>query len=592
MNGAGALTTGTNSKIPEILAPGGSIEAIETAMANGADAVYLGVGDLNARARAANLQEPQLPGIVEYVHSFGSRVYVTLNIPVTRFNVRETARTMAACHESGVDALIVRDPVIMKTAAALLPDLPIHASTQAGVHSVETARRMADLGCRRVILARECSRNDISAIRKALPDLELEVFVFGAMCFGVSGLCMMGHSVSGRSGNHGACCQSCRLPYFDTGDEPVGYVFSMKDLDLVPHIPELVALGVAAFKIEGRLKTPSWVGCVTKWLRTALDRPVPGLDSAEYAQFDRDVSVLFSRRRTDGFFVGDTDAETVLSTDNQTHAGLDVGQFRSRQDHTGHWISFKTPVDINVRDGLLVKVGDDSAPGGCQWLPVGVRALVDGRGRSAIRIAAGHDVSVPLPEELRRSTVLAVHIHSADSVRARYRKVERPVPGAVVEGTVPWPEFLAAEVRADSITASMRLGRFKAAASCPIESSAARAEGISADHLKKYFGMARTTITPGLFVNPSSLKAARRELIAGFMAARDEEIRQRAEALATRISSMSDQFQPSDDELIDRGNGTVAISRVTGMKEGCVYTSGGDGFRIEPGADSTRIRKA
>ncbi len=586
------MTNGTIRKIPEVLAPGGSIEAIETAMANGADAVYLGVGDLNARARAANLRESQLPGIVEYVHSFGSRVYVTLNIPVTRLNAKETARTMASCHVSGVDALIVRDPIIMKVAQDLVPDLPIHASTQAGVHSVETARRMADLGCRRVILARECSRSDIAAIRRALPELELEVFVFGAMCFGVSGLCMMGHAVSGRSGNHGACCQSCRLPYFDTENKPVGYVFSMKDLDLVPHIPELVDMGVAAFKIEGRLKTPSWVGCVTKWLRTALDRPTPGLEPQEYDQFDRDISVLYSRKRTDGFFVGKTDAGTVLSTDNQTHAGLDVKVFKCRQDHTGHWVSFRTPVDINVRDGLLLKIRDDSAPGDCRWIPAGIRALVDGRGRSAIRIAAGHDVLIPLPQEMDHAVVLAVHIHSADSIRARYRKVERPVPGAVTEGTLPWPEFLDVEVTPNSISARMRLGRFTASAACPVESFPARSDGISPEHMKKYFGDAETTIAPGLFINPSSMKAARRELVAGFMSARDEETGRQAHAIGTEIAAMSDQFLPSDDELIQRGNGTLAISRVTGMKEGCVYTSGGDGLVIEPGPDSTRIRKA
>ena len=574
-------------KRPEILAPGGSIESIETAVAAGADAVYVGVGNLNARARAGNLREEQLAGLVCFCHEAGTRVYVTLNIPVTALNLKETARVMALCHQAGADALIVRDPIVMKTATAMIPDIPIHASTQAGVHNVETARRMAGLGCRRLILARECSRKDIIEIREALPDVEIEIFAFGAMCFGVSGMCMMGHHVSGRSGNYGSCCQSCRLPYFDRDGRPLGYVFSMKDLDLVPHIPELAGIGVDSLKIEGRLKTPAWVGCVTRWLKTAVDRPVPGLTPQEYEQFNRDVSVMYSRPRTDGYFTGLTDWDNLMSPGNQTHMGLDVGPFKSRRDYSGTAVSFVTPVDINIRDGLLIKVVDKSSPDGFAYVPIGIRTLIDGNGRTAIRIAEGRQVRVPLPEELSGRTIAGVAIHSADSVRARYRKVDRHVPADVIEGRPPAPAWRRVTVDASSIEAEMTIGRCRATARVPITSEAATGSGLDQERLAKYFDADEYSIQPGLFINPSILKAARRELISAFEGAREAELASLETALAERMAAMSNHFQPSDDELMK--SGLAALTKVTGLKAGRVFTSAGDGFEIVPGPNVTRI---
>lgn len=572
---------------PEILAPGGSIESIEAAVTHGADAIYLGVGNLNARARAGNLREDQLAGVVEYCHAAGTRVHVTLNIPVTTLNAGETARVMAVCHEAGADAIIVRDPVIMKAAQELIPDIPIHASTQAGVHSVETARRMAGLGCRRVILARECSKRDIAQIREALPDIEIEVFVFGAMCFGVSGLCMMGHAVSGRSGNYGSCCQSCRLPYFDDAGNPLGFVFSMKDIDLVPHVAELADMGVDSFKIEGRLKTPSWVGCVTHWLKAAIDRPEPGLTAPEYDRFNREVSVMYSRPRTDGWYMGRTDAATLLSVGNQTHMGLDVGFFGVRRDYSGTSVNFRTPVDINIRDGLLLKIVDAAAPEGFTYIPVGIRTLIDGRGRSSIRIAEGHEVRVPLPEDMEGCDISGLAIHSADSVRARYRKVENHVPGAVSEGTPPAPVWRRVTVVADMVTAEMELGRYRASAATPIQSEPATGAGLDGDKLSKYFGNAEYSVEPALFINPSLLKAARRDLVTQFETGRMAAIGALSSAIAEKLVSMSGDFQPTDEALME--NGFAALSRVTGMPGRRVFTSAGDGFEVEPGVDHTKI---
>ncbi len=574
-----------------MLAPGGTIQSIETAMEHGADAVYLGVGSLNARARAENLTEKQLPGIVEFVHSFESKVYVTMNIPVTTVNAKETARILALCREAGADAIIARDPVLMKTARAITPDLPVHASTQAGVHSVETARHMADLGCRRVILARECSRRDIEAIRTALPELEVEVFVFGAMCFGISGLCMMGHAVSGRSGNYGSCCQSCRLPYFSDEGNSIGFAFSMKDMDLTSHIPELVQMGVHSLKIEGRLKTPAWVGCVTHWLRAALNKPESGLTADEADKFNREISVLYSRPRTDAWFRGVTDASEILSIGNQTHTGLDVPIFRVVRGYDGPELGFITPVDINIRDGLLVKIRDEGAPEGASFIPMGIRTLLDGRGRTTVRIAADRDVCIPLGEDFADSEIIGVAIHSADSVRAKYRKVETHVDACVAENELPRPEFTRVEVTSETISASMKMGRFHADGSVHIESEPARSGGLDEQKLIKYFGPASYDIQPGLFINPTLLKSARRELNTTFETSRDESINSLEQKALSHINEQAESFYPNDDDLLARGNNTAAISRVTGMTAGRVFTSSGDGFIIEPEENVTRIRK-
>lgn len=584
-----ACFSGRALKRPEILAPGGSIESIEAAVAYGADAVYLGVGNLNARSRAGNLREDQLAGVVRYCHEGGTRVHVTLNIPVTALNAAETARVLALCHQAGADAVIVRDPVIMKTAARLIPDMPIHASTQAGVHSVETARRMADLGCSRVILARECSRREIAEIRAALPDTEIEVFVFGAMCFGISGLCMMGHAVSGRSGNYGSCCQSCRLPYFDLDGKPVGYAFSMKDLDLVPHVAELAALGVDSFKIEGRLKTPAWVACVTNWLKIAVDRPFPGLTAAQYDQFNREVSVMYSRPRTDAYFLGRTDASELLSVNHQTHMGLDAGPFTVRRDYSGTSIAFRTPVDINIRDGLLLRLSDPEAPEGISFVPVGIRALIDGRGRNAIRIAQGHEIRVPLPDEIDGTSIRGVAVHSADSVRARYRKIERHMSASVLNGDPPAPEWRQVTVRTDSITAIMAIGRHTDNAAAAIASEEATGAGLDPEKLSKYFGNADYSVEPGLFVNPTMLKSARRELASAFENSWLEAVSMLADAIHESLTSMSGDFQPTDDELMSTG--FAALSRVSGLPAGRVFTSAGDGFEIVPTGNHTKILK-
>jgi collagenase-like PrtC family protease len=571
---------------PEILAPGGSLQAIEAAMAHGADAVYAGIGSLNARVRAQNLTEGQLPGVVEYVHSFGARFYAALNVPLQPGNVAATARTLALCHDAGIDAVIVRDPVLMELVHSRYPGLEIHASTQYGAADVGSVRAARDLGCQRVILARECSRDDIARIRAEVPDVDLEVFVFGAQCFGVSGGCLIGHAVSGRSGNYGACSQSCRLPWFDPEGRTLGYPFSMKDLDLFPHLETLCDLGVTALKIEGRMKPPAWVGCVVHWLRKALDRPGrPGLSPDDLAAFNRDVSVLFSRPRTAAYFEGRTDASELINTGFPGHRGLDVGEFRIVPGTTGNSVRFRTPVDLNIRDGLLLAVPDTEVPGGLDYRPVSIRELNDEQGRPCFRISAGRVVEIPIDD---RYQPRGVAIHSSDPVRVQYERVERPIPASVGRDEQPSPRFESVQVGPDRIAAVLVRGRHRHRDESALASQTARNEGLSPALATRYFGDANYTIEPGLYVNPTLIKEIRRNFLERFEAGRSASVDREAREIAMALEAQIHRFQPPDETLLSRG--TAALSHVTGIQPGEVRTSGGEAFEIRAHDRATVLR--
>ncbi|MBM4394261.1 MAG: U32 family peptidase [Deltaproteobacteria bacterium] len=567
---------------PELLAPGGSVEAIEAALANGADAIYVGLGPLNARARARNLTEAQFPGVADFAHACGARVHVALNVPLRPDTVADAARTLASARFGGADAVILRDPALMRASADLFPDLPVHASTQAGVAGPTAARRMRDLGCARVILAREMSRDEIAALVAEVPDVEAEVFVFGALCFAVSGMCLLGHAVSGRSGNHGACSQACRLPFTDASGRDAGHPFSMKDLDLVPHVPELARIGVASLKIEGRLKPPAWVGCVTRWIRRALDRDPPGLAPAELAEFHRDVSVLFCRPRTAAFFEGRRDASDLIDPDFPGHRGLDAGRFDAARTATGTRLRFRAPVALNVRDGLLLTVA--AAAGARDFAPVSIPELRDRRGRTVFRLPAGADVEVEVPEARR---VLAVAVHSSDAVRVEYERAGR-LPPATARGESPRPRFERIELHPGRLVATLRLGRFTHEVATGVPAEPSRNEGFSPAMAARLFGDAEARIEPGLFVNPTDLKRVRRDFLAAFDAAYEAAISEAASQVADRLRADEASFLGSDDDLLSRG--PAAVSRVTGFPHSEVRTAAGHRFEVASSAGGTRVQ--
>ena len=251
---------------PELLAPAGSAEALYAAVEAGADAVYLGVADsdFNARAYARNLTHQELSSLIPYAHAHGTRVYVAMNTLQYDRELSAFADEVAELEALGADALIVADVGCMRLIAERYPHIELHASTQAFAHNLATADALADLGCSRVVLARETSLTDFSAITAAAR-AEIEVFLHGALCVSHSGQCLFSSIVGGRSGNRGACAQPCRLPYNGS------YPLSLKDLCLASHIPALLSSGVSSLKIEGRMKSADYVFGVTTVYRRLLD---------------------------------------------------------------------------------------------------------------------------------------------------------------------------------------------------------------------------------------------------------------------------------------------------------------------------------
>ena len=278
----GAVTGGSignrqsaiGNPLPELLAPAGDWDCVKAAVENGADAIYFGLDKFNARMRAHNFTESDLPKLMKILHRRGVSGYVTLNTLVFENELANAEKYLRAMIVAGVDAVIVQDVGICRIIRELSPDFPIHASTQMTITSAAGIEFARDLGCNLVVLARECSIAEIekinSALRTSHSTLPLEVFIHGALCVAYSGQCLTSESLGGRSANRGECAQACRMPYdliCDGKPIPLGdrkYLLSPQDLAGLELLPDLVRAGVASLKIEGRLKSPEYVASITR----------------------------------------------------------------------------------------------------------------------------------------------------------------------------------------------------------------------------------------------------------------------------------------------------------------------------------------
>ncbi len=277
----------------EILAPAGSEEALKSAVLSGADAVYFGMGNFNARRNAQNFTDEQLKNAIEYCHARGVKVHITLNTLIKDCELSELYDSIRKIASIGADAVIVQDLGVARAVKEICPDLPMHASTQMSVGTLEGLYTLEKLGFSRAVLPRELSFKEIKELCKNSP-VELEIFIHGALCMCVSGQCLMSAVLGSRSGNRGLCAQPCRLPF--KVEKGTGHDLSLKDLSLIEHIPELAEMGICSFKIEGRMKRPEYVSAAV----TACKKAAKG----EY-NFDaeKDLRDLFSRSGfTDGYF--------------------------------------------------------------------------------------------------------------------------------------------------------------------------------------------------------------------------------------------------------------------------------------------------
>ncbi|MDI6906832.1 MAG: DUF3656 domain-containing protein [Thermoanaerobacterales bacterium] len=380
---------------PELLAPAGSWEALVAAVQNGADAVYLGARSFNARASAANFDAGELARAIDYAHVRDVNVYVTVNILLADTELIEAARLLHFLYQAGADGVIVQDLGLARLARDLLPDLPLHASTQMTVHNLSAMRFLKDLGFTRVVLARELSLDEIRNLKEE-SGLEVETFVHGALCVCYSGQCLMSSFIGGRSGNRGRCAQPCRLPYQllgGDGGEPAaeGYLLSTRDLNLSGRLPELIAAGIDAFKIEGRLRRPEYVATVVGIYRRLLDRALGGSFYVRPEE-ERDLAQIFNRRFTTGYYF-DSPGRELVNFKQPNNRGLPVGRVR-RYDARSGAAEVALEGDLHIGDGVDF------------WVTVGGRVSTEVHrlvcnGREVEGAGAGDVVALPVKGRIR-----------------------------------------------------------------------------------------------------------------------------------------------------------------------------------------------
>jgi putative protease len=323
-----------SSSPPELLAPAGDMECARAAVENGADAVYFGLDTgFNARARATNIEEKQLPDLMQLLHERGVKGYLTLNTLIFTNELPEVERVIRVAAEVGVDAVLVQDLGAARLIRAICPDLPIHASTQMSLTSAEGIAVAKELGVERVVLARELSLDQIAKI-SSQTNMPLEAFVHGALCVAYSGQCLTSESFGGRSANRGQCAQACRLPYelvcdgedVDLGDQK--YLLSPQDLAAYELTPELIQAGVISFKIEGRLKSAEYVANITRHYRRAIDAAF-AQQPVEFSKQDvEEMQLSFSRGFSPGWLQGD-DHKMLVPAISSAKRGVFLGTVQS-----------------------------------------------------------------------------------------------------------------------------------------------------------------------------------------------------------------------------------------------------------------------
>jgi len=404
-------------RTPELLAPAGSLDAARAAIANGADAVYLGAQRFNARDEGAQLTLDELEEACLLAHSRGRRVYLTLNVLVKPHELHEALSFLGEAVDRGIDAVIVQDLGLVTLIRRVFPHLEIHGSTQMTVHDESGAAVLRELGVQRVVLARENTLEDIRAIHNAVPALGLESFVHGALCISYSGQCYMSGMISERSANRGSCAQSCRKDYVlrdaNTGVElDRGYLISAKDLAAHEHLPAIADVGVSCLKIEGRKKRPEYVATVTKTYRHLLERlshgEVTGVSDAEL----QPLVQIYSRGFTGGMY-GGRDGRAYVTRTQPDNRGVAIGEVVGYERGE---LLVRCETAIEPGDGLGFEAPDSLGGPSLGFVVTNVRTVGGTRANYALR------TRTPVPTGWR--VLRTSHARSLDEARASYASLE------------------------------------------------------------------------------------------------------------------------------------------------------------------------
>jgi U32 family peptidase len=396
---------------PELLIPAGNLEKLRTALLYGADAVYVGAPGLSLRASSAEMSLDDLTTGVSDAHAKGAKVYVALNTFARNTDLESARRTIPALIATGIDALIISDPGLIRLIRQIAPQLTLHLSTQANTMNTEAVRFWQNQGVQRIILARELTLKEVGEISRAAPDMELEIFIHGAMCMSYSGRCYLSSFRNRRSANQGDCSQPCRWEYLLTEatrpydplileeDDRFTYLLSSKDLCLIEYLPDVLASGVTSVKIEGRMKSSYYVAVVTRTYRQALDALIEQKDKYRYdPQWREELKKISHRGYTTGFaFTEEKINESSPSIKIiQTHepAGIVLG-----------YDDVQKRMLISVRNHLKAEESMDLLLPG-ETVTINTQTILDASGDKVDQAHAGNQIYLPLPFSAPKGALL------------------------------------------------------------------------------------------------------------------------------------------------------------------------------------------
>jgi len=415
------LNTG-GKQVLELLAPAGNWDALAAALENGADAVYLGGQDFNARQSAGNFTVDMIKKAVEYAHLRNAKIYVTVNTLLHSQELNKVLDYVFELYNLDIDAVIIQDLGLLSLLRELLPDLDIHASTQMTVHNAEGVNLLHQQGVKRVVLARELTLPEIKTIKDSV-SAELEIFVHGALCYSYSGQCLFSSIVGGRSGNRGRCAQPCRLPYtLYTGNgkkqNSAGkYLLSLSDQALIEYLPALNEIGVHSLKIEGRMKRPEYVAIVTRSYRQFLDELASQEGKADPQVLKGEMARVFNRTFTPGYL--DPQVPKRLSIQRPNNRGVYIGRVVSQDAHGR--TAIRLAESLSLGDGVEIWVSRGQGP-------AFTVERMEVKGRSVTSAAAGETVILPMDQKVHEhDRVFKTHDEKLiGAARASFENIRYP----------------------------------------------------------------------------------------------------------------------------------------------------------------------
>lgn len=497
-------------KEKELLAPAGSIEALEAAVESGADAVYIGGSKFNARAYAENLDRDIIQQAVEYAHVRGVKVYVTVNILILQQEIPEVIEYIGFLYTSQVDAVIVQDIGLAELVRRFYPDFEVHCSTQMAIHNTDGARLLKKLGCSRVVLARELTLEEVDEITMDA-EIETEIFVHGALCVCYSGQCYMSSLIGGRSGNRGKCAQPCRRKYqlFDQkqgkaiGGSQGAHLISTRDLNTYERLQEIAASKATSLKIEGRMKRPEYVATIVHHYREALDNMGKPQDpNASY-----ELRIAFNREFTQGYLFHNRN-ENIVSRQRPDNRGVYLGSVLNQK---GNFLELAIEEGfLNDGDGLEI-IGSNGKTTGC---------MVSGIKKDNVTVKtakAGERIKIFLPERVEAGSIVNKTLDSQLFRRAREEYADKnrrkiPLSGSFLGRVGDFPLLSAADMEGHQVTVKSEE-----------KVEPAQKQGLSEDKIKEQINKTKDTpyffdkldvyIEPNSFLSVKTINNLRRDAL-------------------------------------------------------------------------------